>query len=295
VVADEAHRLRNSGSLQSKGFRKLVVDRIWFLSGTPLERDVLDILTLMSFLKPSIFSTRDKSMEPVVIRGRAKPFVLRRMKSEVLKDLPEVTYRHEFLELSPVQRDAYQKAQKWTGAGNVLTRFGTLRAICDLEADTGSSIKIERIIELVEQIRELGESVVIFSYWNEPLVELKRRLLEIHGNEVFHFHAGLSLARRNEVLDAFRSSGGILLASAHIASEGLTLIEANHAIFLNQYWNPSINRQAEDRIRRIGQVRHTFVYTFTCIDTVEIVIDEMLARKSEDEHDFVELLAEHLN
>lgn len=291
VIADEAHRLRNRGSDQSMGFRKLQCSRMWLLSGTPIERDLEDLLTLMSLLMPSHFAVSDQKLLPALIRSRARPFILRRLKNDVLHQLPKTTEIHEYIELTRKQRAAYDEANIWTKDSNPLTIFGRLRAICDLESETGESAKLDRALDLVREIVDGGESVVVFSFWNDPLRAFASRLAISGIGPVYVYTSDLTISSRNQVVEEFKVLGGVLLASGHIASEGLTLVKANHVVFLNQWWNPSQNRQAADRIRRIGQDKPTFTYKFTSLGTLEEAIDGMIHKKTLTEQEFIEHLA----
>ena len=294
VIADEAHRVRNSGSALSKAFSHLDSTNLWLLTGTPLERDVEDLLTLLSHLYPGRFSLRDKRLDPTVIRSSSRPYVLRRKKDDVLSDLPAMTLRHEFVQLADAQAREYREALAWTRGQNPLERYDRLRSICDV-ASNGESAKIDRILEILLEIGDLGESAVVFSFWDEPLQVLRRRIEKATKENLHFYHSSLTLIERNEVVQRFLAEGGIFLASGRIAAEGLTLVEANHVIFLNRWWNPSLNRQAADRIRRIGQTRPTFTYTFSAPGTVDIALDAMLQSKSIAENTFVELLSDQLD
>ena len=102
----------------------------------------------------------------------------------------------------------------------------------------------------------------------------------------------LDILARDKVVQNFKKNGGILLASAKIASEGLTLTEANHAIFLNRWWNPSANAQARDRIQRIGQNKSTCVYSLVTADTIESRISTLLGEKTMTIAELIEILNE---
>ncbi len=292
IIADEAHRLRNRQSDQSAGFRKLNTDRVWLLSGTPIERDLEDLLTLMSILSPGQFSVSDQRLLPALIRQRAKKYVLRRIKTDVLPQLPLNTQKEEILELTEKQREAYDLANKWHRGSNPLTVFSKLREICDFDVQSGESSKLRRALEIVVGILNLGESVVVFSFWSEPQKAFLQLLREVDVTKIHLFTSELSLSQRNEVADKFSNEGGVFLASGHIASEGLTLVRANHVIFLNRWWNPSLNRQAQDRINRIGQNSPTFTYTFTCLNTIEEAIQRVLDKKIDTEKEFIDELVQ---
>lgn len=293
LIADEAHKLRNRGSALAKAMRHLEPKLFWMLTGTPVERHAEDLATLLSLLKPKQFAFSDHKYGLPLLREWARPFVLRRLKSEVLKDLPPLTMRHEVISLSDEQRTAYKQALA-TNSPNILATFSRLRAICDIDPTSEESSKIDRVVELLDGINALGERAVVFSFWKRPLSVLARRLEASQPGSVQLITGEMTLVERAAAVVHFKTSSVTLLASARVASEGLTLTEANHAIFLNRWWNPSSNNQANDRIRRIGQSKGTFVYTFTAAGTIEELVDAILTMKNVTIKNLVDALAEHL-
>ena len=298
IIADEAHRLRRTESQVSQGFRRLEPKRIWALTGTPIERDAEDLAVLMSILDPVRFSRDDRSLHPTALRTRVRPYVLRRHKDDVLRELPPVIEKVEKLELSPEQRSSYRKAiveHGPLGPQNALALFGRLRAICDADPTTGESSKLDRVVELLSDIQSVGEKAVVFSYMLDPLRRLQGRLAEqtpAIGHTALIGEMGLD--ERTAAIDHFRSFGDCLalLASTRVASEGLTLTEANHVIFINRWWNPSANLQARDRVVRIGQARTVLVNSFSCVGTVEERLDSLLRAKTHTFEEIVEALSE---
>ena len=293
IVCDEAHKLRNRSSNLSKSFRNLSPQKVWFLTGTPVERDSEDFATLFSLLLPKIFTPSDHKLGIDILKSRAKPYLLRRRKSEVLKELPPMLERQEFLELSTEQARSYREMLS-DSETSTLVKFGKLRHICDLDPVTGTSTKLDRIQELLEEISNLGEKAVVFSYWRKPLMVLSEILEKISPGSTQLLTSEMDLVQRDMAIHNFKSKNVTLLASAKIASEGLTLVEANHAIFINRWWNPSSNEQARDRIRRLGQQRTTYVYSFTTIDTIEEKLDEILNRKEITNEDLVNAMSMYL-
>lgn len=278
VICDEAHKLRNKGSNLSQSFRNFSPQKVWFLTGTPVERDSEDFATLFSLLLPKIFTPSDYKLGIEILKTRAKPYLLRRRKSEVLKELPPMLERQEFIELSSAQLRSYRETLS-NSETSILVKFGKLRHICDLDPSTSASTKLDRIQELLEEISNLGEKAVVFSYWKKPLAVLAEILEKRKPGTTQLLTSEMDLVEREVAVNNFKTKNVVLLASAKIASEGLTLVEANHAIFINRWWNPSSNEQARDRIRRLGQKRTTYMYSFTTIDTIEEIIDEILDRK----------------
>jgi len=290
IVVDEAHRIRNSHSTVSKSFRMLTSNKLWLLTGTPVERDAEDLATLMSILEPTKFSIRDQAMGLGLLRHRAEPFALRRRKTDVLNELPALTERHELISLSPEQSLSYQNELRKPG-NNALYKLGKLLQICDVDPKTNQSSKIMRVIEIIQQISSLEERAVVFSFWKAPLLLLNNIMNELQMPTQL-LTGEMSLEERQSAVDSFKSGNSTLLASARIASEGLTLTEANHAIFLNRWWNPSANSQAQDRIRRIGQNRPTTTYSFAAEGTVEQIVSQILSNKTATVETLIEMLSE---
>jgi SNF2 family DNA or RNA helicase len=278
VVADEAHRLRNLGSQVSRAFANLNSHRMWFLSGTPVERDAEDLASLLSIVEPTRFSASHARLQPAVLRNMASKYVLRRSKSDVLADLPEHVEIVEKIPMLAPQIAAYREAQSLANV-NYLEKFSMLRAICDYEPQSGTSAKLERVVEILSDIRAAGEKAVVFSFWVEPLDELLRRLKVLSWGEIRQVRAEYDPIRRAREIEAFKGEGSILLASGRIGAEGLTLTEANHVLFINRWWNPSANAQAVDRVRRIGQKRQTFSYFFVAAGTIEERVSALLQDK----------------
>ena len=279
LIADEAHRVRNLSSAVSKAIRALKPLYFWMLTGTPVERDNVDMASLLSILAPAQFTKNSAALHNSVLRASAKPFFKRRSKNDVLTQLPPLTQIVEHIPLSSEQSSAYLETRKLPFT-NHLKRFAQLRQICDIDPVSGKSTKLDRIFDILSEIKSLNEKAVVFSYWKIPSQELYRRLMEDGQFKVNRLLATMDIIERNRQLEQFKISGDILLASGKIGSEGLTLTEANHVVFINRWWNPSAHEQAQDRIRRIGQDRPTFSYSFLAPGTIEERISAMLASKS---------------
>ena len=281
IVADEAHRLRKSDSLAHQGLRRIKAKRLWALTGTPVERDADDLAGLLSLLEPNRFAIDDYRLGIAVLRARARPYVLRRTKEAVLPELPPVTELTDAVPLSQGQQRAYSAATQAVRSGEYLALFNELRSICDMDPATGESSKLNRAEELIDGIRRQGSKCVVFSYTLGPLKALRVRLRNEFGDIAALLTGELELDERQRAVQRFKSDSNCaaLLASMRVASEGLTLTEANHVIFINRWWNPSTNSQAIDRVMRIGQHRPVTVYYLTCTNTVEDRLQPLLDRK----------------
>ena len=298
LVADEAHRIRNTDSQTTQGIRRLEVQKFWALTGTPLERDSEDLATLLSTLEPERFSFSDRRLHPASLRSQARPYVLRRLKDDVLDDLPEVLESTQILELLPGQLDSYSQALKALSGSkgtSILAILNQLRAICDYDSRSGQSAKVDRIVEIIQDFTTVGDKGVVFSYLLEPLSVLRGKIESVLGrNAVIDLRGSLSVAEREDAIKRFRNDSRIhvMLCSSRVAGEGLTLTEANHVIFLNEWWNPSANSQARDRVVRIGQKKGVRVYRFKCRNTIEETLEEILKRKSLNFEQLIDKLAE---
>ncbi len=291
IICDEAHHIRKLDAAVTRSVRKLDKKRMWAMAGTPVERDSENLASLMSTLDP------DRRADIWNLHSRARPFVLRRTKNEVLEQLPSVNRTVEVLELTSEQLSSYRITQRLASQDperwDPLRLFNQLRTICDYDPDTGASAKIDRIVKILDAIAIAEEKAVVFSYLARPLDLLETQLRKRHIKSVM-LSGQRTLEQRAEALDRFRNNPetGAILCSNRVAGEGLTLTEANHVILINEWWNPSSNQQAQNRVVRIGQRRGVRVYGFRMKDTVEERLDVILKRKQEDrkQEDIEELI-----
>ena len=298
IVTDEAHRLRRPGAQVTSGVFELRPKRFWALTGTPLERDLEDMATLLSLVAPNRFAPTDAKLHPSSLRSRAKPYVLRRRKKEVLQELPPVLDTIETLELSEAQGRSYRAAvneyRRSNEKGMELALLTKLQMLCDIDPDSRESCKVDRILYLLGRILEQSEKAVVFSYRLEPLRELQTRIAKRWGQESAELLLGeMDSDERNHAVTRFRDDERVLtlLASSRVGGEGLTLVEANHVFLFNQWWNPSANDQARDRVVRIGQRRKVRIYRFCCRGTIEEALERILETKRELFNNVVEHLA----
>ena len=286
MICDEAHRLRKPSSKTASGVQRIGAKRIWALTGTPIERDADDLLGLLSVMAPTRFPHGPVGSASAA--GLARKHVLRRTKSNVLGELPPVTDITERIDLTSPQAVAYKSALRQVhhteGAGAELALISKLRSIVDLDPETKRSAKLDRIESIVIRSVEGGEKIVVFSYTLLPLRELERRLAGIlPRGAVLKLEGADSAERRADVVTTFQSNPAAkcLLASTRVAGEGLTLTAASVVIFINEWWNPSSNSQARDRVVRIGQVNPVRSYSFVTTGTIEEDLQRILARKKE--------------
>ncbi len=288
LVADEAHRLRNVGARVTAGVDRLPRRCFWALTGTPVERDLEDLATLLSLIAPGRFAPSDRRLHPSSLRTAARPWILRRLKSAVLSELPPVIDRTEEIELGPDQAAEYSAAvarfRKQGKPGSELALLTELRKLCDLHEPSGSSSKIDRVMERLADIRRQGQKAVVFAHLLSPLRELERRAAsEWGGRAVRRLIGSMAPAEREQAIREFRTDPDVLAlaASSRVGGEGLTLVEANHVFLIDEWWNPSANDQVRDRVVRIGQKRTVHIWRFCCRGTIEEQLRKILESKRE--------------
>lgn len=290
VVADEVQRIKNPDTATSRAVRSLSARRRWGLTGTPLENKLEDMVAVFGFIKPGLFqASAIPYPSPRAVRERARPYVLRRRKEEALPQLPDKVVDTKWLELTESQRMAYHRAEREGTARlrqtpnvtvqHVLALIQRLKQVCNFDPDTGESAKAEFLLEefLPEACQDDGKALVISQYV-EALKELEKRVQEY---KPLVYTGSLSTAQRSAVEEAFSSKDEhkVLLLSLKAGGLGLNLTRANYVLHFDRWWNPAVERQAEDRTHRIGQRKTVFVTRLICQDTIEERIEQLLERK----------------
>jgi SNF2 family DNA or RNA helicase len=296
IICDEAHKLRKKTSMIHKGLKKIspMSQRFWALTGTPIEKNTDDLISLMQLVTPNIFNSSTRKLSPLAIKGMVRKNILRRLKSDVLNDIGDLTQKTFYLELDDIQQEEYNKIKKkmlLTTGEDILKYFNDLRAICD--EYNNSSIKYSFAMDLLEKIHYKNEKVIIFSYRLKPLESMNKLIADEFGSgSSYIFEGKMDLDDRNNAIKRFKENQNtfVLLCSGKIAGEGLNLTEANNVIFLNEWWNPSSNNQARDRVHRIGQDKTVSIYNLRTKNTVEESLAEILKEKKNITNEVIEAM-----
>ncbi|QJE98875.1 DEAD/DEAH box helicase [Luteolibacter luteus] len=316
VVADEASLLRNPDADVSKALFKLKARGRIALTGTPVENRMQDLWSIFRFIAPGYLGNRadfkGRYEAPAAADGqtprglldrlrlRTSPFVLRRTKDQVAKDLPDKVEIDEWLTLSEDQADLYtsltraglqelEQIRDKQGEGacrmHLLTLLLRLRQVCvdpgllDLkEEHKSNAVKIERLLELLSERAENGQKTLVFSQFSQNLRRIEKRVPE-GSQKVFRIDG--STRNRQELVDSFQSYDGpaVFLISLKAGGYGLNLTAADTVIHLDPWWNPAVEAQATDRAHRIGQTRPVTVYRLLTRDTVEERVRRLQERK----------------
>ncbi len=252
------------------------------------------------------------------LRKKVSPFILRRVKTDprVIQDLPEKIEVKEYVHLNEEQATLYQAvvqdvmkkieiSEGMERRGLVLSMLMQLKQICNhpmqylhqidrpgkagggqtgVEAASiaGRSGKLDRLVELLEEILEIGERALIFSQFAEMGQLLHQALPEILGCQTFFLHGGVPVKLRDQMVSRFQNdehSPSIFILSLKAGGTGLNLTRANHVFHFDRWWNPAVEDQATDRAFRIGQVQNVEVHKFITTGTLEEMIDEMIESK----------------
>ncbi|MEP6488374.1 SNF2-related protein [Microcoleus vaginatus GB2-A3] len=293
VALDEAQNIKNKNSGRSKAVRQLQAQYRWALTGTPIENSIEDVKSLFEFIEPGFFNS-GINYSNQEIKDTIKPYMLRRLKQEVLKDLPDKTYQENWLDLDDEQRNAYNNALNAgrlnikNSLGNesqvqthIFALIGKLKQICNFAEGKDESPKTERLLEYLETIVANNQKVLIFSQYVLEGVDKLAKLLGKQGIRFVLYKGGMSEQERNQVISDFRSKPdvNVFLATIKSVGFGVTLTEASYVIHFDHPWNPAQMQNAEDRAHRIGQTKKLTVYSFWMKDTIEERIKKKLTEK----------------
>ncbi len=286
MILDEAQRIKNRESKTARVVRALRRERSWALTGTPIENRPEDLINLFAFVKPGHIPA---DTPPKRLPALTRDCILRRVKEDVLPELPPKMIRDAFVELTPEQREAYELAEKegvirLNALGDTITvqhvfeLILRLKQICNFDPLTGQSAKLEQLLADLAEIADSGRKAILFSQWIEPLEMLAKHLAEFNP---LQFHGRIPSGQRQAVLEAFRTDRRrqVLLMSYGTGSVGLNLQCANYVFLFDRWWNPAVEDQAINRVHRLGQTEPVFVTRFVAQNTIEGRICEVLEKK----------------
>jgi superfamily II DNA or RNA helicase len=314
-ILDEAQAIKNANSQTAHAARALKARHRLTLTGTPLENNLMELWSQYTFLMPGFFGTRARflrrygvekvgELQPELLdqlRQRLRPFLLRRLKTDVLTELPPVTELTLRCTLAPPQRQLYEKVRNTyrsqvmrlveeTGiernALTVLEALLRLRQACchpdllpfDEARAVTASAKTELFLETVEELLAEGRRVLVFSQWTTMLKILRKNLGEM-GIETAYLD-GATRDRAAVIARAQADDGPpVFLVSLKAGGVGLNLTAADVVIHYDPWWNPAVEQQASDRVHRIGQTKPVLVIRFAVEDSVEDHILVLQERK----------------
>ena len=308
VILDESQNIKNPDSVSYHAVIRLKCDNRLVLTGTPIENSLKDLWAQFNFINPGLLGTladfRNRFVNPIVKEGNERarlrlqqlisPFFLRRTKEQVAPELPALMEEVVYCDMPEEQQELYKKEkntlrnsllEEWHKnkiiALNGITR---LRQLANhpgmiLPEYTGSSGKMEQVLEAYETLLSEGHKVLIFSSFVTHL-KLFAAEFEARGWK-YALLTGSTVDRESEIARFSRDREvSAFFISLKAGGVGLNLTEADYVFILDPWWNPAAEMQAESRAHRIGQQKQVFVYRFITSGTIEEKIRQLQERKS---------------
>lgn len=312
---DEAQNIKNPDTLNARSVKQVRADRYFALTGTPIENSLTELWSLFDFILPGyLFSRsrfqslyewpiqRENSREAMTaLHRQISPFILRRMKTDVLKELPDKIETRTICDMTDEQRAVYRQylsqAKKDFEAEIqdhglmrsqifILTLLTRLRQICchpalcqpDFE---GASGKLQLLEELLEDSFSAGHRVLVFSAFTSML-EIIRSSQRAKGREPFYIDGQVAAEDRLAQVQRFnQGEGELFLISLRSGGTGLNLTGADTVIHYDPWWNPAVEEQATDRAYRIGQENVVQVFKLVTRNSIEEKIFQLQQQKKE--------------
>ncbi len=322
MICDEAQAIKNADTERYQALNLINSRFRLALTGTPIENSIMDLYALMNFVNPGFFGTErnfrkiflergpgDKSLRLDALQTAIKPFILRRTKEKVAKDLPEKTEMILYCEMESQQRKLYDKLRKFykgeleeqtaiDGAKGsklkVLEGLMRLRQICDhpqlipgQEDYKGGSAKMDALMQQVLEKVEYHK-ILIFSQFTGMLKQIREAMNDA-GIQYSYLDGQTSEAARRTAVQNFQedSQTRVFLLSLKAGGSGLNLTAGDYVFLVDPWWNPAVESQAIDRCYRIGQDKHVMAYRMICKDTVEEKIISMQVEKQQLASDLI--------
>ncbi len=304
VVLDEAQAVKNRLARRAKIVKRFQGRARVIATGTPVENNLTELWSLFDFLNPGLLGTHgqferrfcngDGTVSPLLKRMTA-PFLLRRLKSAVLDELPPKTEITLSVTLDGDERALYESCRREALAAlegadgetnriTILAHLTKLRRTCChpslVMPDCGMpGQKVEALLELVEELRANGHRALVFSQFVDFLTIIRNRLDAV-GVGYQYLDGSTPVGQRADAVSRFqRGEGDLFLISLKAGGTGLNLTAANYVVLLDPWWNPAVETQAADRAHRIGQRNPVTVYRLVTADTVEERVVALHAKK----------------
>ncbi|WP_315799113.1 DEAD/DEAH box helicase [Bradyrhizobium sp. SZCCHNRI3043] len=313
AILDEAQTIKNPNAATTRWLNAIKASHRFCLTGTPMENHLGELWSIMSFVNPGYLGdktafTRNwrtpiekegNAMRAAALTRRVKPFLLRRTKEEVASELPAKVDIVETVAIDGKQRDLYdsiraamakkvRKALDERGLARshivVLEALLRLRQVCcdprlvklDDKVERPSA-KLDRLIEMVEELLSEGRKIIIFSQFTSMLSLIEERFEA--ADIAYELLTGDTRDRKRPIEAFQRGDSPVFLISLKAGGVGLNLTAADTVIIYDPWWNPAVEAQAIDRAHRIGQDKKVFVYRLVTAGTIEEKIGELKLRK----------------
>ncbi len=312
---DEAQHIKNPNTLNAKTAKQINSGMNFALTGTPIENSITELWSIFDFVMPGYLLSHSKFLKkfetPITkysdqnalneLGRHIRPFILRRLKKDVLKDLPEKIETKIVCEMTEEQKKIYLAYLKKAKAEvaielqthgfeksqiKILSLLTRLRQICChpslfIENYNGESGKIQVLEEIMTDAFDSGHRILLFSQFTSML-EIIKQFLERKGIEYFYLDGTTKSEDRVEMVKSFnQGTGKLFLISLKAGGTGLNLTGADMVIHFDPWWNPAVEDQASDRAHRIGQKNVVQVMKLITQGTIEDKIFELQQKKKE--------------
>ncbi len=313
VAIDEAQNIKNIHAQMTKAVKQLNANTKIALTGTPLENSVLELWSIFDFIMPGYLASNLNFQKKYAIKDvdsenlkvldslnqQIKPFILRRKKKDVVKELPDKIENNIYIDLNQEQKKLYvsqlEKTKKemdeilanegfQKGNFKILQLLTKLRQLCIdpriiYENYQGGSAKIENLISLTKEIIENGHKILLFTSYKMALDIVYQEFTK-QNISTYIIDGSVSSKKRMELVEKFNQDDtNVFLITLKSGGTGLNLTSADVVIHLDLWWNPQVENQATDRAHRIGQKKTVEVIKLICKGTIEERILELQNKK----------------
>ena len=313
VILDESQNIKNMESKVSKAIMLLTADHRFAISGTPIENNIMELYSLFRFLNPSMFGSKSsfirqyatpiqKDNDKQVIQELQRkiyPFVLRRTKQEVLQELPDKVEQILYAEMDPELLEFYEQRRsmyyndvhnKLNSSGLSKNRFFILQALSELrqlasvpERQTDGQLHSPKIEVLAEQLVDVvsnNHKALVFVTYLDAISLISERL-DIEGIQYLTMSG--STKNRAQLVNQFQNDPeiNVFIMTLKTGGVGLNLTAADYVFIFNPWWNKAAEKQAIDRVHRIGQKNNVFSYKLITKGTIEEKILELQNKKDD--------------
>jgi SNF2 family DNA or RNA helicase len=314
-ILDEAQQIKNPSAQSTNAVKAIKAEGYFALTGTPLENSLTELWSIFDFIMPGYLFNHHRFLERYeipIVRGEDEeiltafnkhihPFILRRLKKEVVSELPPKIEHKLVVEMTEEQRKLYTayllKAQEtveteFLNVGynknkfQIIALLTRLRQICCdpsvfIENYTGDSGKMQALEELLDEVLEQKHRVLIFSQFTSVLKNIGLRL-KSKAIDYTYLDGGTPAVERNNLVKSFNAgSTDVFLISLKAGGTGLNLTGADLVIHFDPWWNPAVEQQATDRAHRIGQKKTVEVIKLIAKDSIEEKIYNLQEKKKE--------------
>lgn len=303
LILDEAQTIKNHATKAARAVREVQAETRFALSGTPIENSIDELWSIFQTIMPNFFPSQKlfRQLEHEKVAKMIRPFLLRRVKKDVLKELPDKIETVNYSELTKQQKELYlayleriqrEAKESLQGEGfqksriKILAGLTRLRQLCChpslfLENYQGESGKLQQLMELVENAVENGRRLLIFSQFTSML-SIIRQTLEEAGLSFFYLDGKTAPKERVKMVDQFnQGDADVFLISLKAGNTGLNLTGADTVVLYDLWWNPAVEEQAAGRAHRMGQKNVVQVVRMISQGTIEEKIYELQQSKRE--------------